>query len=255
MAEPSTEIICAWVDSIGQADGWRRIRDVVTEVLQVKWRGHSIEDCEALAEDRERYIAEELRNRIARAIALGQANAVEVDAEDPYLRRVASPYDGEIANLRNMDPYKFEEFCKDVLKKIGADAAVTQKIDDGGVDFHGTGIRIGPLACPFPLHACVAVIGQAKRYGEDHLVTLNEVRQFVGASVRFIAEFRARTTIPWVGPVLLAFWTTSSFHSAALEYAQSLGVWTVDGRALVRLAGESGLLENAEEKLESVNSK
>jgi Restriction endonuclease len=236
MKEPSTEAIAAWIADALDTTDWVKLSEVVADILEEKWNSHSRPDCEALAEDREEYIAEQLRNNAANSKAIGQIYPIAIDESEPYVKSISEKVTYEINVLRNMNPYMFEEHCRNILSGLGGRAFVTQKSNDGGIDFYATNIRFVPEQIPYPLHAAVTVVGQAKRYNQYNLVTINDVRQFVGSTVRFLSDLRSRKVIPDAGPVLMAFWTTASFHSSAIEYGRNVGLWTADGRALIDLS-------------------
>lgn len=235
MKEPSTETLASWLAEELDSSSWTRIANALTDLLRKRLIGYSPADCQALAEERELYVAEQVRNNAATAKHDGQVYPIDVDQQDPYVRSLSDRITAELDTLRGMDPYDFEVHCREILSALGGQAHVTPKTNDGGIDFYATNIKLVPSEIPFPIYASITVVGQAKRYKEGVLVTLNDVRQFVGSTVRFVADLRSRRQIPDAGPVLMAFWTTSYFHSSAMEYSRNIGLWTVDGRAIVNL--------------------
>ena len=76
-----------------------------------------------------------------------------------------------LQNLRNMDPYKFEEVVAELLSAMGyGKSQVTQKSGDGGIDGFVNQDKLG----------LDRILFQTKRYNEDNSVTAREVRDFVG---------------------------------------------------------------------------
>ena len=76
-----------------------------------------------------------------------------------------------LQNLRNMDPYKFEEVVAELLSAMGYGISqVTKKSNDGGIDGFVNQDKLG----------LDKILFQTKRYNEDNSVTAREVRDFVG---------------------------------------------------------------------------
>lgn len=238
---PSDERLTVWALECAPVSGWGGVEGLLIKGLQKHWRGHSLDECTTLAEERAEYVLEVARNKAATARSAGTHFPYAVDEREPYIRRTEEPKVHELERLRAMNPYRFEEVCSQVVSAIGSTCQVTQKSNDGGVDFFCTDLRIVPSGAPFPSHCALVIIGQAKRYGAETLVTLNELRQFVGAAMRFISSLREAKSIPGYGPVLLAFWSTGEFHSSALNYARDIGVWTVAGESFVKLTESFGV--------------
>jgi restriction system protein len=77
-----------------------------------------------------------------------------------------------LKNLREMDPYKFEEVVAELLSAMGYGVSqVTKKSGDGGIDGFVNQDKLG----------LDRILFQTKRYKEENSVTAKEVRDFVGS--------------------------------------------------------------------------
>jgi len=125
--------------------------------------------------------------------------------------------------LRALPPSGFERICQRLLRESGfQQVVVTGKSGDGGIDGHGV-LEINPLVT-------FKVLFQCKRYGDDHPVTSNHIRDFRGAM-----QGRADK-----GLVL----TTGTFTSDAKKEATRDGVpqiELVDGDKLISLFAKAEL--------------
>ena len=213
------------------------------EALRKRWARTELA-LEELLDDQLTYITDHLRDELAERLVDGKVADFEIDeGQPPYLRRLLPRQPSLLEKMRRIDPFAFEEVCARVLSALGAEAGVTQKTNDGGIDFTATKLKIIHSSLPLP-HSCHAVvIGQAKRYKEGAVISETRIREFVGASVLKRHQMAATSTIAPLMPTLYAFWTTSDLEPNAKKYARSVGLWYMDGSTLSAYAKELGLEE------------
>lgn len=70
------------------------------------------------------------------------------------------------------------------------------------------------------------------------MIRINEIRQFLGAALRFSSDLRNNGQISDLSPIMYAFWTTSGFHPSALDFCKKVGIWAVSGEAILKLTNE-----------------
>ena len=125
-----------------------------------------------------------------------------------------------LARLKAIDPYQFEEICKDLLcaMEYGGSseelAYVTKKSGDGGID---AVIKQDPLGVQ-------TIYVQAKRYTAGE-VREKDIRDFLGA----LAQKSTQNGV---------FITTSTFSTDAMRAIQSasnMNIIPVDGNTIVKL--------------------
>lgn len=116
--------------------------------------------------------------------------------------------------LIRMNDYKFEEFVISTLVDYGEApfGEITKKSGDGGIDgfLYKTVLKQSPMPV------------QAKCYDENNLVTVTEVRGFIG-SLNNTYKNGAY------------FVTTSTFTNKAIEAADNQGIILIDGNKLVEI--------------------
>lgn len=149
-----------------------------------------------------------------------------------------------LRTLQSDTPENFEQFCKKVLDKLGGNTIVSGGSDDGGIDFSSSDLQIKNLPSLSTKGSRILVLGQAKRYTDGHHVKETELRAFVGASIKRIDELKKTRSEQFgiMHPIILAFWTTSDFHSNARDYAKNIGIWYLNGAALCQLAIKLGMM-------------
>lgn len=247
MGAPSSQIMSCWVKEFLLETEWSALQDVLLNVLRAKLTGWSEEELSELIEERLRYVAESLRNDAAECIQDGVPLTFEIDSEEsPYIRSLGRGDESLLRRLRSIDPFAFEEVCAEVFKKLGASSSVTPRTRDGGVDFIATNLNIVPHNIGTPSVCRAVVIGQAKRYQEGNIISEKALREFVGAGVWKRHKLRLESGISPLAPIILAFWTTSSFEPNAKCYAREMGIWYMDGRTLATYLGELGLRQFVE---------
>lgn len=107
------------------------------------------------------------------------------------------------------EPYRFEQFCVYLYRKLGYTGEATRRSGDGGFDFlvEKDGEK---------------TIGECKLYGKNTTVGRPDVQKLVGANFTEGAEH-------------MVFITTSYFTPEAKKFARDAGVEMVDGKGLRRL--------------------
>ncbi|MCL2300267.1 MAG: restriction endonuclease [Firmicutes bacterium] len=120
--------------------------------------------------------------------------------------------------LTEMNPYKFEIFCRGLLKKMGVSVDKekgVQKSNDGGIDGYGYSLSAN--------YRTERVALQCKRFREGQ-VGSKSIDEFKGAIIRHSAEYGI-------------FITTSSFTKSATETAKTgnFPVTLIDGDKLIDL--------------------
>lgn len=107
------------------------------------------------------------------------------------------------------EPYRFEQFCVYLYRKLGYTGEATRRSGDGGFDFlvEKDGEK---------------TIGECKLYGKNTTVGRPDVQKLAGANLKEGAEH-------------MVFITTSHFTPEAREYARDVGMELVDGKGLKRL--------------------
>ena len=141
-----------------------------------------------------------------------------------------------LTRIRSISPTEFEQICADILKALGATSRRVGRSGDGGVDFIATDLPVSPQRF-IALRAChPIVIGQAKRYGENYLVAVTDMRNFLGGALLIADELkRTDDRFGLYSPVSYAFWTTSDFNKPAREFIKRTGIWRLGGLALAQL--------------------
>lgn len=235
MGAPSSQIIASWVkDGLASTD-WERLDSVCLRVVSFrlqKWTHSAIAD---VVESNIGYVAEHLRNDLADCDVDGVPPSFEIDSEDlPYIRVADAITLPLLLKLRRVDPFDFELVCSHILQKLGAQAEVTQKTNDGGVDFYAIDFDFVPDGINTPQACRAAVIGQAKRYKDGNNVHESDVRAFVGGATKARHDLVVQRKIFPLSPIVYAFWTTSDFDPNAKIFCRSLGLWYLSGRALAR---------------------
>lgn len=120
--------------------------------------------------------------------------------------------------LVEMDPYKFEIFCRGLLKKMGISIDKEkgiQKSNDGGIDGYGYSLSAN--------YRTERVALQCKRFREGQ-VGSKSIDEFKGAIIRHSAEYGI-------------FITTSTFTKSAVEAAKAgrFPITLIDGNKLIDL--------------------
>jgi len=221
------------------------LQTLIVNVLSTRLPTLSDEQRAEFSEEVELQVLNELYRRLGMDKDDGVVSNFEVSSEEStsYIRFIERPELTLLDTLRNATPKQFEQFCKKVLDTLGANAIVKGGPGDGGVDFFALDLPLNPYDIPSPPGGKALVVGQAKKYAIDNLVTEYELRSFVGASAKesFNIKRDHPSEIGIAHPTVLAFWTTSDFHTSARQFARDLGIWYLNGLALVQLANRLGI--------------
>ena len=248
---PPTQIIVDWVIQ-GASQSVERLDIVCLRVFTKHLTGWSEDEIADLAEQEVRgYLPEALRNECAARIEDGGTPLFEIDAEAlPYIRKVQIELFDLERKLRTLDWKLFETLCSDILAKLGGASKVSGQPNDGGVDFYATGIKGHSLNLPLPKNAAICVIGQAKRFSTAQ-ITETDLRKFIGGAMLKLNELKRTHSLGLLGPTIFAFWTSSTLHANARIYAQSMGIWHMDGMTFAKYVFELGLSHRLEPAVQS----
>lgn len=166
--------------------------DLIKVVKSLRLQGVEI----ALCPEEERKYADLLKKQEAFAYHDGIQNIVQYYMENPT---------------------DFEALCADLFNRLGYDAELTPRTNDGGYDIL--------------LYAgAERIIVECKCYAEAHKVGRPSIQKLVGANRLVLAE-------------RMLFITTSGFSNAAVTYAEQAGVELIDGHALIDLLDANGFLQ------------
>jgi hypothetical protein len=228
----SSQDIAKWVERHLESTVWISLRDAMTHAIGKAISNASIEKKTDLAEEHLNYVDNILRDNSALLLEDGGIPTYELDKNDQYIRRINQINFDVASKLRNIDPFYFEVVCKKILEKMGGKAENTQRSYDNGVDFYALNLTTYSAGLPVPITAALTVIGQAKRYADNHEVTETEIRKFIGGAIFVLDQLRKQGKLSICSPVVYAFWTTSNLHLNAKNYSRKMGIWHLDGMAL-----------------------
>jgi restriction endonuclease Mrr len=233
LAVPSSQIAASWVKAEIVSVDWVALTDLCFVTIRKFWSGRSENEIWDYVEQNIGYVAEHLREEVANCHIDGSARKFEIDDEQPpYVRAIGTETSPLLKHLRSIDPFKVEEICADILKALGAEAKVTQRTADGGVDFIATNLHFVPNNLTIPTACKAAIIGQTKRYKVGNVITERQMREFVGSGILKKHILQNEGKIGPLTPILFAFWTTSDFEPNAKKYAREVGLWFMDGHTL-----------------------
>lgn len=238
MAEIGAYTIARWITDDTQSPSYTSLRSVIEATLKLH-TSFSEEQVFETSEKLEEKIYFELEKISELLIYDGVEPSFFLDGipQTAYVKAGDLTTIPILEKMRKITPTEFEQVCADLLTELGGITRTIGKTGDGGVDFIATGIPITGFDLP-ALKVCSAiVIGQAKRYSDNHFVTVNEVRDFVGGALILQDEVkRENERYGLFTPVLLAFWTTSDFSKPAYDYCRKCGLWNLTGLSLAQLA-------------------
>ena len=245
MAAITPETIALWLSRDASNSTFRPLIDVTVEVLGLRMPTKSLEDRAEIAESLLPRIISSLDRLSTESLEDGVEPTfkLSLDESTSYLKSVEGPASRFLQVLLGTDPEDFEGFCAKVLNSMGGLAAVTGRSGDGGVDFVARDLSFSADRGPAPAGARVLVIGQAKRYSRENLVSENDLRCFVGGALRRAADPGDVVTYrrAHLAPLVFAFWTTSDYHPSAKSYARAMGLWYLNGIGLAQLAIRLGV--------------
>lgn len=257
MLKLNSKVVAKWVEIRAQNFELRPLSSVVNTVLTGELSKNSKRPVspEEIAET-----VEELVPDVAGCLAsiaddyvrqgVDPSFRVEIEDGDHFYCCKDSPDRDFRRKLADMTPDGFEHFCKGILNKLMGSATVTGGPNDQCVDFYAVGLPLAGGAGPFPIASRLLVFGQAKRWKIDTQISPTDLREFVGAAVLRVDELRRKHSdkCGLLTPICFAFWATCDFSVEAREFAERMGLWYLNGKALSQLAiriglGEQSLLE------------
>jgi hypothetical protein len=235
LGAPSSQAIADWVVDDLTGTEWERLDAICLRVVTIRLREWSSSAIADVVELNVGYVAEHLRDDLAACSLDGVPPVFEIDNEEsPYIKLVDTLTLPLLQKLRSVDPFDFESVCSTILSRLGAQAEVTQKTNDGGVDFYAIDFDFVPDGIKTPQACRAAVIGQAKRYKNGNNIHETDLRAFIGGATKVKHDLTILGKILPLSPVVYAFWTTSDFDPNAKLFCRSLGLWYLSGRALAR---------------------
>jgi restriction endonuclease Mrr len=242
VAEPKPEKIADWLINGANNLEFKPLREVLERVLALQLKENSPEENADLSERVAPAVSKELETLASEDLAEGIASSFEISPEG-YFRVLDAPEKPMLKKLRAMDPKAFEEFCAEILRKLGANSKTVGGSNDQGVDFIAVNLQLGEQTQLAPRASQALVIGQAKRYGEGRNIKPTMLREFIGGAILRAEEVRITNKIDagLLTPVVYAYWTTSDFHLDARKYARTMGMWYLNGIGLTQLALRVGL--------------
>lgn len=244
MSEPNSYSLSLWIQNDITNLQFLSLKIVMLNIATQRLPDYSIEEISDICEKYFQRTCEELRNAHANQKDSGTIPNFEITDEDsPYIKTFNRP---ELFIKNKIDAYNykcFEIFCSLVLTKLNAKAEVTGSKEDGGIDFIAYNFPFGLIKIPSPKTSRLTVLGQAKHHKKE-LITESELRKFIGGAVReHYKKLILNQDIKVLSPVVFAFWTNAEFHPAAIEYADNVGIWYLNGTALAQLAYAVGITD------------
>jgi restriction endonuclease Mrr len=240
MSLPKPQFIANLVVEIGANPEFKKLETVVFETFSSKFPSYSKEAIWDFIEQYLSDIAKELfiKDTDNKKDGITINFEINEDSGNYYIRFFDKPEINLLRKLQADTPENFELFCKKILDKLGGNSTVSGSPNDGGIDFHSTDLLIANLPKLSTSGSQILVLGQAKRYKDGNHVKEKDLREFVGASIKRMGDLKKTRNEQFgiLHPTILAFWTTSDFHSNAKEYAKALGIWYLSGVALCQLA-------------------
>lgn len=254
MGIPPSQVIANWLLSDMRSRDWSSIHECLTSILTVRLPNVSATEVSDTIELQLQHILRHLVTKYDMSYQDGAVFSHEIDDNDPpYIRFVGEDVDNLLSKLKKIDPFDFESVCGNLLETLGCQSEITQRSNDGGIDFVAHGLDILPDDMGCPSHCKASVIGQAKRYNNQQ-ISEKMLREFVGASTLKRHLLRLDNKLSALTPVLLAFWTTSDFDPNARTYARRTGIWLMDGDTIstyIRRRGlEATVLSMPDEKVD-----
>src|SRR5258706_1993699 len=254
MSKPKDIVVAKWVEARARNLDLLPLRDVMSVVLTAEFAKNSkrVVSAEEIVET-----VEELEVAVALRLSeigndyvqqgVDPSFTVEIDDGDHYYCCKDSPDRAFRSKLAAMTPRGFEHFCKAILNKLSGSAVVTGGSNDECVDFYAPGLPLAGAEGLFPQASCLFVIGQAKRWKIEAEISPKDLREFVGASILRADQLRRENAnrCGLLTPICFAFWTTCDFSNGARDFAERMGLWYLNGKALSQLAMRIGLGEQS----------
>lgn len=244
MALPKPQYIANQIVQECNNENFEELENVIFRILQNRCLNMSDEERWEYIELYKKDIANELfsKENDSEIDGLTPNFKIEEDHGNYHVKFFDNVETQLLRQLQRNTSQGFECFCSNILQKIGGNSRIIGGCDDGGCDFYATDLKLGGLPRLSNIGSRILVIGQAKRYKNGNHVTLKELREFVGSSMKKIDELKKENNkLGILHPTILAFWTTSDFHPEAKIYARNIGIWYLNGIALCQLAKELNL--------------
>jgi restriction endonuclease Mrr len=238
MADPKPYVVARWISSEMRDVAFIPLQDAVAAVVARRLTEKSPEELAELSEGLAPAVFDELLIVSVQNADRGVEATFELAGErgDAHIRAAQTEAPLVLEKLLGLSPKAFEDFCASVLSAIGGKGQSVGRVGDGGVDFLAMAVPFGSSSGAAFRAACPLVVGQAKRYKEDNLVSEAEVRDFLGGALVRAVQVQRDNNYGLMSPVVFAFWTTSELNAKAMEYAKRAGVWYLGGLALAQLA-------------------
>ena len=243
-------VAAKWVEARWKSLDLHPLRNVINDVLTAELRSNSRRDIsdEEIAELSEflvKPVAEALEGISADYIQQGVNPSFVIDSSDMYYSCLPSPELDLRSRLTSMSPKGFEHFCKRILQQLMGHATVSGGTNDQCVDFFAVGLPLAGTMGPFPSTSRLVVIGQAKRWKCDAEIHESALREFVGAATLRADDLRRNYADRFglLTPVSFAYWVTCDFSLNARQFAEKIGLWYLNGKALSQLALRIGINE------------
>lgn len=251
-------VAAKWVEVRWREHEPRSLRDILTDVLTTELRANarrtvSDEEISETAEALVTPVARELGDIAEEYILQGIDPSFEIDLADLYYTCKQSPELDLRNRLVEMTPKGFEHFCKQILEKMLGHATVSGGPNDMCVDFFAVGIPLAGSFGPFPSTSRLVVIGQAKKWKLDAEVSERDLREFIGAATLRADDLR-KSYLDRYGlltPVSYAYWITCEFSLGARQFADRMGLWHLNGKALSQLALRTGVSQDDIPRIEA----
>lgn len=219
---------------------WKKLQLVIYECMRSKFETFSEEYILEYSEEHLVTIAEELfiKEDTARQESVELNFDIKEEDDGYYIKFIDTPEIAFLKQLQADSPENFETFCSNILSKLGGIATIIGGRQDGGIDFVASDLMLNNLPSQSTMGSRIFVIGQAKRYSDGKHITETDMREFLGSCVKRIDDFKRSRPEQYgiLQPTILAYWTTSDFHTDARKFAKEIGIWYLNGIALSQLA-------------------
>lgn len=244
MPDPGPRVVAVWIVQDLQDMAYVTLPNVITHVLAARLTTRSEEGIADLTETLESPVYTELQRISDEQQQNGIEPTFQLDGSrgSAYVRALSVEATALLGQVRLVSAMDFELLCARILSALGATARQVGQSGDGGVDFVATDLPISSHDT-VALRACRPfVIGQAKRYREGNLITVHDLRSFVGAAALKADELRRQEErFGLYSPVAFAYWTTSDFNNLARDFSNRAGLWCLNGIALAQLMIRLGI--------------
>lgn len=184
MPDPGPRVIAAWIVQDLQDPSYVALSSLINRALTGRLTTRSEEYIADLAEASAGAVYRELLLISDEQQQNGIEPTFHIDGQpgSAYLRALSAEASALLTQLHAISPRDFELMCVKILNALGATAHQTGRSGDGGIDFVATDLPVSAHDS-VTLRACRPfVIGQAKRYKEGNLISVYDLRSFLGAA-------------------------------------------------------------------------